>query len=101
MVCCASEDRDQPCGPFAARRWKTHTHSTVSVLSRAVPCSRARAGDGLSDGAEINKYGTDPGRADSDGDGLSDGEEIKVCKTDPRSTDSDGDGISDFDEAKK
>ncbi|MGE5842454.1 MAG: hypothetical protein ACM335_09265, partial [Deltaproteobacteria bacterium] len=40
-------------------------------------------GDGLNDGAEINRYKTDPLKADSDGDGLKDGEEVNTEKTDP------------------
>ena len=35
-------------------------------------------GDGLSDGDEVNVYGTDPNNADTDDDGLSDGEEIAL-----------------------
>lgn len=34
--------------------------------------------DGLSDGDEVNIYGTDPLNPDTDGDGLKDGEEIKL-----------------------
>ncbi|MCF6239028.1 MAG: hypothetical protein L3J79_09535, partial [Candidatus Marinimicrobia bacterium] len=33
-------------------------------------------GDGLTDGEEMNTYGTDPNNVDSDGDGESDGEEL-------------------------
>ena len=33
--------------------------------------------DGLSDGDELNIYGTDPFNPDSDGDGYSDGDEVK------------------------
>ncbi|MFA5453107.1 MAG: hypothetical protein WC248_06005, partial [Candidatus Methanomethylophilaceae archaeon] len=50
--------------------------------------------DGLSDGDEVNLYGTDPLLPDTDGDGLLDGEEILLGK-DPLSVDSDGDGIPD------
>ena len=55
-------------------------------------------GDGLSDGAEVNVYGTDPLDPDDDGDGLSDGAEVNVYGTDPLDPDSDGDGFSDGDE---
>ncbi|NDG72512.1 MAG: hypothetical protein EBY32_14700 [Proteobacteria bacterium] len=52
-------------------------------------------GDGLSDGAEVNTYGTDPKKADTDGDGLSDGAEANAYRTDPKKADTDGDGLSD------
>jgi hypothetical protein len=55
-------------------------------------------GDGLSDGAEVNVYGTDPDDPDSDGDGLNDGAEVNVHGTDPLDPDSDDDGFSDGDE---
>jgi hypothetical protein len=35
-------------------------------------------GDGLTDGDEVNLYGTDPLSADSDGDGFTDGSEVAV-----------------------
>jgi hypothetical protein len=41
-------------------------------------------GDGLTDADEVNLYGTDPYRWDTDLDGFGDGEEIKSC-TSPRS----------------
>jgi Bacterial TSP3 repeat len=50
--------------------------------------------DGLSDGAEVDVFGSDPTKADSDGDGLDDGEEV-ADGTDPSAKDSDGDGIDD------
>lgn len=50
--------------------------------------------DGLSDGDEVNKYGTDPLVADTDGDGLDDGDEITLG-TNPLVQDTDGDGIID------
>ncbi|MBW2383278.1 MAG: hypothetical protein JRG92_06570 [Deltaproteobacteria bacterium] len=49
--------------------------------------------DGLSDGEEVNVYGTDP--LDSDSDGLSDRDELDVVATDPLEPDSDGDGFCD------
>lgn len=50
--------------------------------------------DGLSDGDEVNSYGSDPMEPDSDGDEIEDGDEIKLG-TDPMLPDSDGDGIPD------
>lgn len=55
-------------------------------------------GDGLSDGEEVNIYGTNPLNPDSDGDWLSDFEEVIIYKTDPLGFDTDGDGLSDFEE---
>ena len=52
-------------------------------------------GDGLSDGAEVNIYHTDPRNRDTDADGLDDGVEINVYHTDPNKRDSDNDGMSD------
>ncbi|HHP7236235.1 MAG TPA: choice-of-anchor U domain-containing protein [Desulfobacterales bacterium] len=52
-------------------------------------------GDGLSDSAEIEIYGTDPNDPDTDGDGLSDGAEIQTYQTNPLKIDSDGDGLND------
>ena len=40
-------------------------------------------GDGLSDEAETNTFGTNPNDADSDNDGLSDGTEVLVLSTNP------------------
>jgi hypothetical protein len=53
--------------------------------------------DGISDGAEVDVFGTDPTKADTDGDGLDDGDEL-ADGTDPGETDSDGDGIADGDD---
>lgn len=55
-------------------------------------------GDGLSDGDEVKKYGTDPNDQDTDRDGLSDGDEVKKYGTDPNDQDTDRDGSSDGDE---
>lgn len=52
--------------------------------------------DGLSNGDELNTYGTDYTNPDSDGDGLTDGEEVLQYHTDPLSSvDTDRDGMSD------
>jgi hypothetical protein len=53
-------------------------------------------GDHVSDGDEVNQYGTDPVHVDSDRDGLWDGSEILSFETDPLSDDTDGDGMPDF-----
>ncbi|WP_435078190.1 DUF7343 domain-containing protein [Halococcus sp. AFM35] len=50
--------------------------------------------DGLTDGAEVNQYGSDPQDPDSDGDGIRDGIEIQRG-TDPTTGDTDGDGLAD------
>ena len=52
-------------------------------------------GDGLSNGAEVRVYGTDPTDTDSDDDGLSDGDEVNTYGTDPATADSDADGMPD------
>ena len=63
--------------------------------------------DGLTDGAEVNTYLTNPNEADTDNGGVNDGDEV-AAGTDPRSNpgddsavanDTDGDGLSDEDEA--
>jgi CSLREA domain-containing protein len=51
--------------------------------------------DGLSDGDEINVYGTDPLDPDTDDDGLDDGAEVLELGTDPLDADSDDDGLDD------
>jgi hypothetical protein len=50
--------------------------------------------DGLTDGAEVNQYGSDPQDPNSDGDGIRDGVEIQRG-TDATASDTDGDGLSD------
>ena len=50
--------------------------------------------DGLGDGEEQNRYGTDPNDVDTDDDGLTDGEEVAIG-SDPLLTDTDDDGIDD------
>ncbi len=52
-------------------------------------------GDGLTDGQEVNQYGTDPKKQDTDGDGLIDGEEVNQYHTNPTNPDTDGDGTLD------
>lgn len=56
--------------------------------------------DGLSDGDEVNTFGTLPLDTDSDDDGLTDGEEVNTTNTLPLNDDSDGDGIEDGVEAQ-
>jgi len=51
--------------------------------------------DELSDGDEVNIYGSDPLSDQSDRDGLSDTLEVKVYQTHPASEDTDGDGLWD------
>ncbi|MEW6989413.1 hypothetical protein AADZ91_01880 [Colwelliaceae bacterium 6441] len=55
-------------------------------------------GDNLSDGAEVNIYGTSPINIDSDNDGLDDDAEVILYGSDPLLVDSDGDGLTDYDE---
>jgi len=55
-------------------------------------------GDSLADGAEVNKYGTNPNATDTDGDGVADDVEINTG-TDPLDRDSDDDGIPDGEES--
>lgn len=54
--------------------------------------------DGLSDGAELFVFHTEPAVADTDGDGLSDGDEVNDSGTSPRNRDSDGDELTDGEE---
>ncbi len=65
------------------------------LAAGAGPDERDRDGDGIPDGEEYHRYGTDPFSADTDGDGLSDYEELFVRGTDPLSRDTDGDGFDD------
>ena len=55
-------------------------------------------GDGLTDGAEVNSWSSDPLSVDGDRDGLSDLEEVATYFTNPNVADSDADGLSDWDE---
>ena len=54
-------------------------------------------GDGLSDGEEVNKYGSLPTDPDTDNDGLDDGQEVHL-KTDLFDPDTDDDGVADGDD---
>ena len=54
-------------------------------------------GDGLDDDEE-DALGTDPNNPDTDGDGLSDGDEVNEYGTDPLLADTDGGGVDDGDE---
>lgn len=64
------------------------------LLNNTYPYIDDSDNDGLSDGAEVNEYGTDPLVADTDGDELEDGDEI-ILGTNPLVQDTDGDGIID------
>ncbi len=56
--------------------------------------------DGLSDGDELNNYGTDPVNKDSDNDGLDDYKEINTYHTNPLDDDHDNDGLEDGEEVR-
>ena len=58
-------------------------------------------GDGLQDGDEVKRYHANPRNPDTDGDGLQDGDEVKRYHTNPRNPDTDGDGLQDGDEVKR
>jgi len=60
-------------------------------------CDSDIDGDGLDNATELSLE-TDPANPDSDGDGLTDGEEVNTYGTDPNESDSDSDGLSDGDE---
>ena len=55
-------------------------------------------GDGISDQAELETFGSNPNLADADGDNLNDGEELLLYLTNSSSADSDSDGSNDSDE---
>ncbi|MCB0197209.1 MAG: protein kinase, partial [Anaerolineae bacterium] len=59
-----------------------------------LPDSRDTDQDDIDDADEVNRYGTNPLRSDSDGDGLKDGFEISQGLN-PISDDTDGDGLPD------
>jgi hypothetical protein len=74
-------------------------HSAVPLTTPTVDAYRVTFtldddGDGLSNYAEVNTYGTNPTSADSDGDGLFDGVEI-TAGSNPLDDDTDNDGITD------
>ena len=52
-------------------------------------------GDGLSNGEELNIYGTNPAKEDTDEDGLEDYAEVYTYRTDPARQDTDKDGLHD------
>lgn len=58
-------------------------------------------GDGLSDGAEVKTYNTNPLKGDSDDDTLSDSQELQTTRTDPNKPDTDGDSLNDGEEVNK
>ncbi len=59
------------------------------------PISNDTDGDELTDWEEVNWYQTDPSSADTDGDDLSDHFELTATNTDPLDADSDDDGMHD------
>ncbi|HEX5054450.1 MAG TPA: transglutaminase domain-containing protein [Planctomycetota bacterium] len=56
------------------RPWLVSLSALVLLGTGSAQKEPDRDGDGLSDFAEIHKYLTDPGKADSDGDGVPDGD---------------------------
>ena len=54
--------------------------------------------DGVTDGDEVNNWGSDPLIDDTDGDGLGDGDEVNTYHTSPTAASSDADALSDGDE---
>lgn len=68
--------------------------SIVEFQRGTLPCDPDTDNDGLSDGMELNIYGTDPFNPDTDFDGLTDGNE-SVLGTEPLDADTDDDGASD------
>ncbi len=89
---------------------------TAEEALQTDPSNADTDGDALSDGDEVNEYGTNPLCRDTDGDGLDDGYEVLVESTNGRDAndpvavdapvpdciatvvDSDGDGLTDVDE---
>ncbi|WP_416841325.1 binary toxin-like calcium binding domain-containing protein [Haloferax sp. DFSO52] len=62
------------------------------------PTSTDTDGDELSDGVEVNEHGSNPTEVDTDGDGLEDGVEVTTYASDPTTGDTDGDGLIDSEE---
>ncbi len=58
-------------------------------------------GDGLMNGEEESRYGTDPFLPDTDADGLTDGDEVNEYKTDPLDKDTDNDTWLDGEEVQR
>ncbi len=65
---------------------------STTILSEILPVDSDS--DGLSNATEAF-LGTDPNNPDSDNDGLSDGDEVNIYGSDPLKADTDGDGIND------
>lgn len=76
----------------------TYTYDEVGNISVHTSTNPDSDGDGLTDIAEINVYGSNPTLGDTDLDGLSDGDEVNIHGTDPTNPDTDGDGVNDGDE---
>ena len=74
-----------------AEQWKANLNQIAG---------RDKDFDNLTDEDEL-KYGTDPGRPDTDGDGMLDGDEAQIFKTNPLKADTDGDGIKDGTEIRR
>ncbi len=72
--------------------------ASVGDLTTLTGVSQDYDSDGLDNEAEYNA-GTDPDDSDSDDDGLSDGAEVNTYGSNPLDTDSDDDGMSDQYEA--
>ncbi len=68
--------------------------NTLFILEHKSVVDTDKDDDGLSNKDEVDIYGTDPNKADTDGDGWDDGQEI-TAGTDPLNKDTDGDGIWD------
>ncbi|MCB8942759.1 MAG: protein kinase [Ardenticatenaceae bacterium] len=64
------------------------------TLAAILTAPRDMDGDGLSNLAEVYRYGTDPNEPDEDNDGLVDGEEIEL-KSNPHVADTDEDDLTD------
>lgn len=68
--------------------------TVIELIIGCDPNDSDTDGDGLSDGDELFRYGTNPLLSDTDGDGMNDGREIEIgC--DPNDPDTDGDGKPD------
>lgn len=83
-------DGDEDFDNDGLKNYEEHVQSTS-------PWSEDSDSDSLTDGEEVNRYGTNPLRLDTDFDALEDGDEIYLG-TDPTLQDTDGDGIFDCEE---